>query len=147
MKNINYINYVLKALDIADLVIEKQFAYGNSFEKSGEVMRILYPNGIKPEQMDDALTIVRILDKLFRVAHKKDAFGESPYRDIMGYALLAVERDENTKSGGENVGYICKCKNCGEEYFQMTGWVLGDLPEGYCSRCLVTLDFVEEDEE
>ncbi len=45
------------ALDIAELVTEKQKSYGDSFGKSGEILRILYPNGIAPEQLADALTI------------------------------------------------------------------------------------------
>lgn len=73
---------------------EKQAAYGDSFGRSGEVMREFYPNGILPEQMDDALAVVRIVDKLFRIATKKDAFGESPYRDIAGYGLLGAMRDQ-----------------------------------------------------
>ena len=80
--------------EIGELVNQKNAAYGNSFGDSGKVMLTLYPNGIGPEHVDDALTIVRIVDKLFRIANKKDAFGESPYRDIAGYALLAVGRDE-----------------------------------------------------
>ena len=36
------------------------------------------------------LTIVRIVDKLFRITNQKDAFGESPYRDIAGYGLLGT---------------------------------------------------------
>lgn len=82
------------ALEIAALVERKQLAYGNSFGKSGAVLRILYPDGISHEQMDDALTVTRVLDKLFRIATEKSALGESPWRDIMGYALLAVDKDE-----------------------------------------------------
>lgn len=80
--------------EVGELVERKQAAYGDSFGKSGDVMRALYPNGIKNDQMDDALTIVRIVDNIFRIATKKDALGESPYRDIAGYALLAIGRDE-----------------------------------------------------
>lgn len=82
-----------EALKIAKLVNEKQAAYGDSFGKSGQIIRILYPDGIPPEKIDDALTVVRVIDKLFRIATQKDAFGESPWHDIMGYALLAVARD------------------------------------------------------
>lgn len=76
----------------ADLVVEKQAAYGDSFGQSGKVMAILYPEGIRPEQLNDALAVVRVLDKLFRIATKKDAFGESPWNDILGYSLLAVAK-------------------------------------------------------
>jgi|WetSurMetagenome_2_1015567.scaffolds.fasta_scaffold38578_3 hypothetical protein len=78
-------------------VKDKQDAYGNSFGKSGDVMRILYPDGIKPAQLDDALAVVRVIDKLFRIATKKDAFGESPWNDIAGYAILGVDRDSHAK--------------------------------------------------
>jgi hypothetical protein len=33
---------------------EKNKAYGSAFQKSGDIMAILYPNGIKPDQMNDA---------------------------------------------------------------------------------------------
>jgi hypothetical protein len=80
--------------EIGRLVQTKQEAYGDSFSKAGEVMRILYPDGIPPEKMGDALVIVRMLDKLFRIATDRDALGESPYRDIAGYALLGAMRAE-----------------------------------------------------
>jgi hypothetical protein len=83
---------------IGALVETKQAAYGDSFGKSGEVMRILYPGGVRPEQLEDALTVVRVLDKLFRIATDRDALGESPWRDIAGYALLAVERLERSRA-------------------------------------------------
>lgn len=79
---------------IGKTVTEKQAAYGDSFTKSGQVMRILYPDGIQSEQVDDALCIVRIIDKLFRIATDRDALGESPYRDIAGYAILGAGRVE-----------------------------------------------------
>lgn len=82
--------------DIGRIVTAKQAAYGDSFGKSGAVMRALYPEGIPPEQLDDALTVIRIVDKLFRVATNRDALGESPWKDIMGYALLATRRLEST---------------------------------------------------
>jgi hypothetical protein len=83
--------------DVGRLVAEKQAAYGDSFGKSGAVLRALYPNGISAEQLDDALTITRVIDKLFRIATDKDALGESPWRDVAGYALLAIRRDEAVK--------------------------------------------------
>jgi hypothetical protein len=64
----------------------------DSFGKSGECLRQMYPDGIQPEQYDDLLTIVRILDKLFRIASNPDAFSENPYQDIVGYGLLGMKR-------------------------------------------------------
>lgn len=83
--------------EIGRLVEEKQAAYGDSFGKSGYVMRCFYPDGISLEQMDDALTVVRVVDKLFRIATARDAFGESPWKDITGYGLLATARAEREK--------------------------------------------------
>lgn len=98
-------NYAERGREIGKLVAEKQLAYGDSFGKSGDVMRILYPKGISPEQMDDALCLVRIVDKLFRVATDRDALGESPYRDIAGYALLGDARRPPVagKAGGHEL--------------------------------------------
>lgn len=77
--------------EIGKLVQEKNEAYGDSFSRSGEIMQILYPTGIAPEQYIDALSVVRVLDKLFRIANKRDAFGESPWQDIIGYAILGIK--------------------------------------------------------
>jgi len=84
-------------MDIAELVKDKQAAYGDAFGRSGKVLEILYPNGIPASQLEDALTIVRVIDKLFRIANQKDAFGENPWKDVMGYALLSVVREEQNK--------------------------------------------------
>ncbi|WP_447859610.1 hypothetical protein [Nitrospira calida] len=81
------------AAQIGRLVAEKNAAYGDSFAKSGEFLRLLYPDGIKPEQYGDMLLVVRIFDQLMRVATSKAAFGESPYADIAGYGLLGAYKD------------------------------------------------------
>ena len=81
------------------LVAEKQAAYGDSFGKSGSVMRILYPAGIAPEQLEDSLTVVRIIDKLFRIATARDALGESPFKDIAGYGMLGQARVDRARGG------------------------------------------------
>ena len=85
------------AEEIAELVAEKNKAYGDSFGRAGEVIRILYPNEISPEQYEDMLVMIRVIDKLFRIATFKKAFEEDPWVDIMGYALLAVSRNQKNK--------------------------------------------------
>lgn len=82
--------YHKTASQVADTVATKQAAYGDSFGRSGACLRQMYPHGINLEQYDDLLTIVRILDKLFRIATDKDALGESPWHDIAGYAILGA---------------------------------------------------------
>lgn len=79
---------------VGRLVAEKQAAYGDAFGRAGEVLRQLYPDGIRPEQYDDMLAVTRIVDKLFRIATDRDALGESPFRDIAGYGLLGTARVE-----------------------------------------------------
>jgi hypothetical protein len=93
---------------VGDLVHDKQRAYGDSFGRSGECLRQMFPEGINITQYDDLLTIARILDKLFRLANDPTAFDENPYRDIVGYALLGMNRhlasqeeDSNPLDGGD----------------------------------------------
>ena len=76
------------AQTLGTLVSQKNEAYGDAFSQAGDVIRVLYPDGVKPEQYVDLLVTVRIVDKLFRIANKKDAFSESPWQDIAGYGLL-----------------------------------------------------------
>lgn len=81
------------AKGIAELVTEKERAYGSAFDKAGDFMRILYPEGIKPEQYKDMLCNVRIFDKLMRIATSYEGTEEKKidaYSDIMGYALLGL---------------------------------------------------------
>jgi hypothetical protein len=78
---------------VADLVSQENRAYGDSFSTAGSALRLLYPRGIQPGQMDDALAIARVWDKLSRVATDNDPSGESPWMDICGYALLALSRN------------------------------------------------------
>jgi len=92
------ISYAQLGETIGLLVESKQKQYGDSFGKSGQIVRVLYPDGIAAHQLDDALALVRVIDKLFRIAQRgedgKDLGGESPWRDIAGYALLGATRDE-----------------------------------------------------
>lgn len=94
--------YEIIGQNVGKLVAEKNAKYGDSFHRSGDVLRILYPNGIKPDQFDDALCVVRIVDKLFRVATDRDALGESPYRDIAGYGILGTTMTKETNPHDAN---------------------------------------------
>ena len=100
-KSLNFNEGLMKfekiATEIGKLVDKKDKAYGSSFLKSEKILQILYPNGIEPAQYKDMLAITRIIDKLFRVATRKEAFGESPFKDIAGYGILGVATDEETQ--------------------------------------------------
>ena len=73
---------------IGRLVDDKHRNYGQSFEKTGDVLRLLYPISIQPSQYGDVLAVARILDKLFRQATSSRAYNEDPWMDIAGYAIL-----------------------------------------------------------
>lgn len=83
---------------IGKLVDEKNKAYGDSFNKSSDFLKLLYPNGVSPEQYADMLGIIRVFDKLMRIANSKNAFGEDPWKDIVGYGLLRSDIDESNHS-------------------------------------------------
>jgi len=80
--------------EIGELVDEKNEAYGDSFSKSQEFLKILYPEGIQPKDYSDVLVLARIFDKMMRIANRKEAFDENPYKDIAGYGLLGTTLDQ-----------------------------------------------------
>lgn len=89
------------ATEVGKLVDKKNQAYGNSFTKAGEYLKILYPDGIPPEKYMDVLVLVRLFDKLMRVATKNDPFGEDPFEDIAGYALLGMNNRKQERAALE----------------------------------------------
>ena len=93
------------AVKIAELVQEKNTAYGDAAGKSVEYLKLLYPNGVRPEQYQNMLLLVRDFDKNMRIATNEDALGESPWGDKAGYALLAVEL-KGRKQGREVVAAV-----------------------------------------
>jgi hypothetical protein len=88
---------------VGKLVAEKQEAYGDSFGKAHKILKVLFPEGIKPEQYLDVLTICRVVDKLFRLATDPTYGDESPWRDICGYSLLSMGKDSREVARDEKV--------------------------------------------
>jgi len=84
--------------EIGKLVQEKQEAYGDAHGKAAKVIEALYPDGIPVSAYTKALTIIRICDKLFRVATDNDPMGESPFRDIAGYGILMSKLEEGDEA-------------------------------------------------
>jgi hypothetical protein len=85
------------AEEIGDVVDVKNAAYGSSFAKSGDFLRLLYPDGISVDRYEDMLLVVRIFDKQMRIATDRDALGESPFGDIAGYGILGVSLHHERK--------------------------------------------------
>lgn len=93
-------DFVAIAKEIGELVTEKNRAYGDSFSGSGDFLRLLYPNGVQPEQYTDMLLLVRMYDKMKRIATHKDAFGENPFQDLTGYGILGVSIHQKDGNNG-----------------------------------------------
>ena len=87
--------YETLAMEIATLLQQKNAAYGSAFEKTTDILKQLYPKGIPVDSYKDVHVIVRVLDKLSRIAQNNDPFGEDPWMDICGYSILA--QTENLK--------------------------------------------------
>ena len=51
-------------------------------------------NEISLAQYGDMQLVLRMFDKMMRIANKKDAFGESPYGDLAGYSILGIAKDQ-----------------------------------------------------
>jgi len=88
--------------EIGELVASKQVQYGDSAGRAGQILAVLYPSGVPVHAYDDALLIVRCLDKFSRIAQRgedgKDLGGESPWKDIAGYGLLGWKKDDCRES-------------------------------------------------
>ena len=80
------------AAKLGEHVADRNRTYGNSFAKTGDFLRLLYPDGIAVEQMVDALLLARIFDKQMRIAqgHREDS-----YEDIAGYGIVGAVNSSN----------------------------------------------------
>ena len=82
-------------LELKELLIAKNASYGDAFYNSAKILSHLYPSGVPCSSYENMLCILRILDKLSRIATSNDKFDESPWEDIAGYALLQLYREKN----------------------------------------------------
>ena len=94
-------NYETIGAEIGKLVTTKQAAYGDSVGRVGKILAILYPDGIPVTQYAHSMLVVRVLDKLNRIATDMDALGESPWADITGYGILGVAMSGRAMPGAE----------------------------------------------
>jgi hypothetical protein len=90
--------------EVGALVDEKNAAYGDSFHRCGEFLKLLFPDGVPTEKYTDLLALVRMWDKMKRIAIQKEAFQESPYKDIAGYGLLGMAKEEKRSADKPLVG-------------------------------------------
>ena len=91
--------FVILGTEIGKVLAEKNKSYGDSFSESVNVIEALFPSGIPKSAYPQLLTIVRMVDKLFRIAtisqDPKYSFSEGEvdaWQDLAGYSILALER-------------------------------------------------------
>lgn len=84
---------------IGSILAAKNKSYGDSFAESVKVIEALFPSGIPKSAYPQLLTIIRMVDKLFRIAtisqDPKYSFSEGEvdaWQDLAGYSILALER-------------------------------------------------------
>jgi hypothetical protein len=86
--------YEVLATAIGRLTDEKSKQYGDSAERAEKIMKVLYPNGVPVEAFKNALLIVRMCDKLCRIATQDttgvDGAGEDAWKDMAGYSLIGA---------------------------------------------------------
>ena len=83
----NIENYQKIGNDIGKMVAEKNKQYGDSISDTAEFLKILFPNGIESDSYKDLGILVRIYDKMKRIANG-NAGNENAYNDIAGYGIL-----------------------------------------------------------
>ena len=124
--------------EIGELTAEKNAVYGDSFARAGHILKELYPNGVKPDQYGDMLAVARIVDKLFRIAARKDAFGESPFKDIAGYGLIGTVTDAPKKEVATGPAINWEPRNGADGYTASVGnYTLYAVPWGKSFRASI----------
>lgn len=82
------------------LVLEKQRQYGNALKRAAEMLAILWPDGLPVDQYLDACSVMRVIEKLSRVA-AGDLGDESAWLDIAGHGLVAARLSRQSVSDFE----------------------------------------------
>jgi hypothetical protein len=84
--------YESLGLAIGGVVDKKNAAYGDAFGKTEVFLKTMFPDGITPDRYGDVGLMIRMFDKLSRIATNNDPYGENPWEDCCGYAILGAGR-------------------------------------------------------
>lgn len=125
MKDRDFARLLTLGTSIGATLQQKNLAYGDSFSKTPAILEVLYPDGVKPSQYRNLLTLVRMLDKINRIAaqtgNSRDS--EDPFTDLAGYAILAQVLQESAKlDEKERIAKACAEK--ADNYYKETDAVL-----------------------
>jgi len=83
------------ARNITSMVKEKNRGYGSAFQKVSHILSILFPNGIPTNKYHDVAILVRVLDKICRIASANDKdVKKDAWLDITGYGLLRLSEGD-----------------------------------------------------
>jgi len=77
--------------ELADMLDNKNRQYGDSYARMAHVLPMFYPDGVPGDHLLDAVFILRIIDKLMRIASAQGDDMEDPVKDIAGYAILRMK--------------------------------------------------------
>jgi len=92
------------ACDIVSIVKEKNKEYGSAFQKVSEILNILFPNGIPTSKYHDVAILIRVLDKICRIASANDKdVKKDAWLDLTGYGLLRLSEGDLNGVEGERV--------------------------------------------
>ena len=90
--------------DVVSIVKEKNREYGSAFQKVSHILSILFPNGIPTNKYHDVAILVRVLDKVCRIASANDKdVKKDAWLDITGYGLLRLSEGDLNGVEGERV--------------------------------------------
>lgn len=80
--------------EIENVFVEKQSKYGQVDVKIKNMLKELYPNGVKPEQYNEFMNVLKMLEKISRLTNENiDIKGKSDALvDLAGYAMLGVKK-------------------------------------------------------
>jgi len=92
------------ACDVVVVVEEKNREYASAFQKVSEILNILFPNGIPTSKYHDVAILIRVLDKICRIATANDKdVKKDAWLDITGYGLLRLSEGDLNGVEGERV--------------------------------------------
>jgi len=85
------------AEQIGKFISQKNESYGSAYGFVNKILRDLYAEKVEPNQYLDFVMIARVLEKISRISHHKQAFGEDPWKDIAGYALCRIAEEKTNE--------------------------------------------------
>ena len=83
--------------EIGRMLADKNRKYGDSYARMAHVLPMFYPDGVPGDHLLDAIFILRIIDKLMRIASAQGDDEEDPVKDIAGYAVLRMREMRHSK--------------------------------------------------